>query len=122
VIRRTILVLTALAAFMAAGTVADGKPKPKMYFKSVTIGDNFYAPDRLVVKPNTKITWRWPSFDVGGDTHDVKIQKAPKGVPHYHSEPAAADFRYAKVLTKLGTYRIICTFHAEMVQTIVVRR
>lgn len=123
--RRTTLLLAALAALVAAGAggVADGKrkppPKPK-YFKSVKVGDNFFLPLRLVVKPYTKVTWRWPS--AVGDTHDVRFEKGPKGVPHYTSEPAAADFRYAKLLTKLGTYRIICTFHAEMVQTIVVRR
>jgi plastocyanin len=44
-------------------------------------------------------------------------------VPHYQSEPAAADYSYGKLLTKLGTYKIICTFHeGEMQQTIVVRK
>jgi plastocyanin len=126
--RRTlVVVVTALAAFVAAGAVADGKrkpaPKPK-YFKSVKIGDNFYLPAKMTVKPYTKVTWRWPSLSSGGgDTHDVKFQKAPKGIPHYQSEGAAADYRYAKLLTKVGTYHIICTFHeGEMEQTIVVRK
>jgi plastocyanin len=123
--RRTTLLLAVLAALpLSAGAIADGKSKPKppkpKYFKSVAVGDNFYAPEKLTVKPGTKVTWRWPN-DVG-DTHDVKFQRAPKGVPHYHSEPAAADYRYAKLLTKLGTYKIICTFHDEMVQTIVVHK
>ncbi len=123
--RRTTLLLTALAAaVLAAGAVTDAQstlpPKPK-YFKSVKVGDNFYAPVRMVVKPYTKVTWRWP-VEVG-DTHDVRFQRGPRGVPHYQSEPAAADYRYAKVLVKLGTYKIVCTFHeGEMVQTIVVRR
>lgn len=124
--RRTPLLLAALAACvpLAAGAIADGQskalPKPK-YFKSVKIGDNFYVPAKLTVKPGTKVTWRWPS-EVG-ETHDVKFQRGPKGVPHYHSEPAAADYRYAKLLTRLGTYKIICTFHeGEMEQTIVVHK
>src|SRR3954451_25058761 len=79
--RRTLaVVVTALAAFVAAGAVADGRkaPKPK-YFKSVKIGDNFYAPEKVTVKPYTKVTWRWPSLSSGGgDTHDVKFQNAPK--------------------------------------------
>jgi plastocyanin len=123
--RSLLVVVTVLAAFLAAGTVADGKkaPKPK-YFKTVKIGDNFYAPVKVTVKPYTKVTWRWPSLaSGGGDTHDVKFKKGPKGVPHYQSEPAAADYRYAKLLTKVGTYHIICTFHeGEMEQTIVVRK
>ena len=122
--RRTSLLAALAAAVLAAGAVTDGHsstpPRPK-YFKSVKVGDNFYAPLRVVVKPYTKVTWRWP-VEVG-DTHDVRFQRGPRGVPHYQSEPAAADYRYAKLLIKLGTYRIVCTFHlGEMQQTIIVRR
>jgi plastocyanin len=123
--RRTqLLVLLALLVPLA-GSVVEARsatPKPKHY-KTVKLGDNFYAPEKLVVKPYTKVTWRWPSSDLGGDTHDVYFRRGPKGVPHYQSEPAAADFHYAKLLTKVGTYKIICTFHeGEMQQTIVVRK
>jgi plastocyanin len=53
----------------------------------------------------------------------LAVARGPRGVPHYQSEPAAADYRYAKLLIKQGTYRIVCTFHAgEMLQTIIVRR
>jgi plastocyanin len=123
--RRTTLLLSALAAaVLAADAVTDSQsrtpPRPR-YFKSVKVGDNFYLPGRLVVKPYTKVTWRWPS--IAGDTHDVRFRRGPKGFPHYQSEPAAADYRYAKLLTRVGTYRIVCTFHeGEMGQTIVVRR
>lgn len=120
--RRIPLLLAGLAILpLSAGAIADGKAKPKRYYKSVAIGDNFYAPAKLTVKPNTKVTWRWPT--VVGDTHDVRFYRGPKGVPHYQSEPAAADYSYGKLLTKLGTYKIICTFHeGEMQQTIVVRK
>jgi plastocyanin len=123
--RRTTLLLAALAAtVLAAGAVTDGRsnsPPPPKYYKSVKVGDNFYAPMRMVVKPYTKVTWRWP-LEVG-DTHDVRFARGPRGVPHYQSEPAAADYRYARLLTKQGTYRIVCTFHVgEMQQTIIVRR
>jgi plastocyanin len=123
--RQTVLMPIALVVPLAAAVVqAHSMPPPKpKYLKTVNIADNFYAPDKLTVKPNTQVTWRWPSSAVGGDTHDVKFQRGPKGVPHYQSEPAASAYRYSKVLTKVGTYRIICTFHeGEMEQTIVVRK
>ncbi len=125
--RRSLLLLIVLAVPLAAYVVTDAgakkAPKPK-YFKSVKIGDNFFAPGKITVKPYTKVTWRWPSLaSGGGDTHDVKFRKGPKGVPHYHSEAAAADYRYAKLLTKPGVYHIICTFHeGEMQQTIIVKK
>lgn len=126
--RRTLLLLVALAIPLAANVAADAaQPKPALkpkYFKTVKIGDDYFAPNKLTVRRYTKVTWRWPSLESGGgDTHDVKFRKGPRGVPHYHSEAAAADYKYAKLLTKPGTYRIVCTFHeGEMRQTIVVRR
>jgi plastocyanin len=120
--RRTLLFAGVLAASLfAAGLPADGAPVRPRYFKTVKVGDNFYSPARLTVRRYTKITWRWPE-DVG-DTHDVKFRRTPHGVPKYQSEPAAAGYRYSKVLVRLGTYRIVCTFHeGEMFQTVVVRR
>jgi plastocyanin len=123
--RTSLLVLLALLVSLG-GAINEAhsttKPKPKHY-KSVKVRDNFYAPDKLTVKPYTKVTWRWPSDDVGGDTHDVKFSRAPKGFKHYQSEPAATDYKYSKLLIKQGTYKIICTFHeGEMEQTIVVRK
>jgi plastocyanin len=126
-LKRNLLLLLALAIPLGGQVVADAAtrrpPKPK-YFKTVKIGDNFYSPAKMTVKPYTKVTWRWPSLaSGGGDTHDVYFLRRPKGIPHYQSDPAAADYRYAKLLTKVGTYKIVCTFHeGEMTQTIVVKK
>ena len=78
--------------------------------------------DTLKVKKGTKVTWRWPGFDQGGDVHDVKLRKGPKGVKKFHSEAASTDYSFKRKLTVPGTYKIVCTLHEEMRMTVKVRK
>jgi plastocyanin len=98
-----------------AAAPAAAKPKPV----SVKVGDDYFTPLKMSVKPGTTVVWKW--LLVNGNTHDVKLRKGPKGVKKFHSDPAAADFSYKRTLKVKGRYSIICTFHENMVQTIVVR-
>lgn len=88
--------------------------------RTVTIGDNFYAPAKPTVKVGTTIRWRWP--DDTGDSHDVKLKTAPRGVRKFQSEEAGSAYSFKRKLTVAGTYKIICTLHDEMRQTITVKR
>ena len=105
----------ALVAVAPAVTEAAHKPPTK----KVTVGDDYYTPLTKTVKPGTKVVWKWLS--VNGNTHDVKLKKGPRGVKRFHSDPAAADFTFARTLKVKGKYSIICTFHENMVQTITVK-
>ncbi|MEA2468736.1 MAG: hypothetical protein QOJ57_2862 [Thermoleophilaceae bacterium] len=111
---RGLLVVVLGAAVMA---VAPAAAKPKRVTGKV--GDDYFTPLKVSVKPGTTVVWKWLS--VNGNTHDVKLKKGPKGVKRFHSDPAAADFSYKRTLKVKGRYSIICTFHENMVQTIVVR-
>jgi len=114
--RRALIAVLAGAALMCAGP-AQGAAK-----KTVTLGDNYFAPKTLKVKKGTRVTWRWPGFDEGGDVHDVKLGKGPKGVKKFHSEAASTDYSFKRKLTKPGTYKIVCTLHEEMRMTVKVRK
>jgi plastocyanin len=103
------------AAFAVAPAVAGSTPKPL----TVKVGDDYFSPLKKTVKPGTKVVWKWSS--VNTNTHDVKLKKGPRGVKKFHSDPAAADFTYKRVLKVKGKYTVICTFHQNMVQTITVR-
>jgi plastocyanin len=116
--RRIVAILLAAAAVLPAAAGA-GTSAPER--KTVRVGDNFFAPDRLTAHRGAKVTWKWP--DTAGDVHDVKLLSGPKGVRTFQSEPASSGYRYRRTLRKAGTYRLICTFHAkEMKMTIKVRR
>ena len=40
----------------------------------------------------------------------------------FQSEEAGSAYSYKRRLTRVGTYRIICTLHDDMKQTIIVKR
>jgi plastocyanin len=123
--------LTAVAALAAfalapaadAGAAGEARAKPKAgKAKKVTVGihDNYYEPAKLKVAKGTTVVWKWPV--VTGDSHDVTLEKGPKGVKKFQSPVAAAAFSYRRKLTVPGTYDILCTLHEEMRMRIVVRR
>ena len=88
--------------------------------RTVKVGDDYYSPAKLTVKKGTKIRWSW--LDGNQDNHDVRLKSGPKGVKKFASDLAASDYSYSKRLTVPGTYKIYCSLHATMKQTIVVKR
>jgi plastocyanin len=115
-IRSTILLATLAAALLAAAAPAGLASSSK----SVAVGDNFFSPTKLTVAARTKIVWKWRADNT--DSHDVYLLKGPKGVKKFQSDPAATDFRYSQKLSVPGSYRIVCTFHEGMAQTITVKK
>lgn len=105
-------------ALAIAGASAASSTKPKTV--KVKVSDDYYAPVKLTVKAGTKIRWVW--VDGNYDTHDVRLGRHPKGVKKFKSELAASDFSFSRKLTVPGTYKIFCSIHRTMRQTIVVKR
>jgi plastocyanin len=116
---RRLAILAAAGAALLCAAPADAGSATR---KTVHIGDNYFTPHSLKVRKGTRVTWKWPGADVGGDVHDVKLKSGPKGVKHFHSEPQSSDYRYTRKLTVVGTYRIVCTLHEDMRMKIVVRK
>jgi plastocyanin len=113
----TVATLALLCAGVAAGTSGAAGDPPS---KRVKVADNFFSPRRMTVPPNTTIVWKWSRLN--GDTHDVLLRKRPAGVRAFHSAPAATGFTFKRKLRKVGTYRMICTFHEDMAMRVVVKR
>ena len=99
----------------------EGRPAPSRRASGaiVRLGDNFFNPTTLAVKRGAIVTWRWPSET--GNPHNVSLAKGPRGARHFTSPIASSDFSYRRKLTVAGTYRVICTIHANMKMTIAVR-
>src|SRR5688572_13957133 len=109
--------LAGVAVLAPAVTPAQGAKTTK---KVVEVGDYFFSPEKMTVKKNTVVVWRWP--EGGGDAHDVYLEKGPKGVKKFQSEVLIADVTYRQKLKKAGTYKIVCTLHPDtMRQTIKVK-
>jgi plastocyanin len=115
--RRIALSATIIAALAAAVLPATSSA---VTTKKVKVGDNFFSPTKLTIAPKTKVTWTW--LDGNTDSHDVYLSKKPKGVKGFQSDSAATDFRYSQTFKVPGTYKVICTFHVGMAQTITVTK
>jgi len=105
--KKTLAALAALAlcALLAVPALAATK--------SVTVGDTFFKAKSLTVSKGTTVKWVWR----GKLPHDVKVKSGPA---KFHSTVKTSG-SYSKRLTRSGTYRIICTIHPSMKQTITVR-
>ena len=112
--RRVVAAALVAAACLTGAAAASGSSP-----KRVKVGDDYYGPTHLTVKPGTKIKWVWLADN--GDSHDVKLTRAPHGVKRFHSASAATDYTFSRTLTKPGTYKIVCTLHQDMTMTIKVR-
>jgi plastocyanin len=113
---------SALAVLAGAALLVSAAPAQAARKKTINIGDNYFTPASVKVKPRTVVTWKWPSFDMAGDVHDVKLKSGPRHVKKFHSQPAASDYSFKRKLTVVGKYTIVCTLHESMKMTIRVRR
>ena len=105
------------AALTLAPVVSGAGVKPVT--RKATVGDYYFTPAKMTVRHGSTVAWNWPADN--SDTHDIELRKGPKGVKRFQSPMASADFTYRRKLTVAGTYKIICTLHEEMSQTITVR-
>jgi plastocyanin len=120
------LAALALAALAAAGAVplapvAGGEPAARAAAtETVRIVDDRYAPKRLTVAADTRVEWVWSKRNA--NTHDVYLDVRPKGARRFNSPPAKTSAKFARTLSKPGTYKILCTFHEGMRMRIDVSR
>ena len=114
---RAIIGIAVAASAVTAALPAQAGTAPR---KVVGIYDNFYLPDKLTVKRDTIVVWKWPNDS--GDVHDVKLKERPKGAKRFWSAPAAVGYKFKQKLTVPGKYHIVCTLHEEMDMHITVRR
>jgi plastocyanin len=103
-----------LALAGASGALGSGRTKV------VRVGDDYYSPAKLTIRKGTKVKWSWLAGNQ--DNHDVRLKSGPKGVKRFKSALAGADYSFSQTFKVPGTYKIYCSIHATMRQTIVVKR
>ena len=103
--RRTLLLAAAISAVAVAPASAATK--------SVSIDDFAFSPASLSVSKGTKVVWNFED----SATHNVTVKSGPK---KFHSKDKRSG-SYSRKLKQAGTYRIHCSIHPDMRQTITVR-
>ena len=91
---------------------------------TVMIGDNYYAPSTLEIRPYDTLLWNWRDSR-SSEGHDVGLESGPPGIGP--SEFASRVYtgpggRFKRTFKKPGTYRFICSLHYEMQMQVTVRK
>jgi plastocyanin len=113
--RLTILLVPVLLLAAVFALPAQGA---KQKAKTVGVIDYAFTPKRLTVRPGTKIVWKWDSANSA--PHDVKLTSAPKGVKKFTSPTATAGITFTRTLTRRGTYKLVCTYHVNVMRGVIV--
>ena len=106
-----------LVVLAAAGAVACSGTEPEMLAladdvgsatddPTITVSDNEFGPDELVVTAGTEVTWDWQ----GESEHDVVG-------PDFES-PLQASGTFTHTFEETGTYTFVCSPHGGMTGTV----
>jgi plastocyanin len=76
---------------------------------AVTVNNNSFNPDAVVMKTGGTVTWTWNS---GGETHDVDYDGGPLPLPT--SSVPQGSGSHSNTITTVGRYTYHCNFHAGM--------
>jgi plastocyanin len=71
---------------------------------TVSIGDNFFAPDEVTVAVGTTVAWR---IDAGENPHDVIASDGS----FRSSSPMNRGDTFSYTFVKAGEYMYVCSFH-----------
>ncbi len=101
--------IAGLAAVAIAGPASAGTPQARdASVKSIKVGDNYFvrpgSRPTVSVKHGTTLHFVW----AGRAPHDVTVTKGPAS---FRSGSAKVKGTYNKVVSKKGTYTLICTVH-----------
>jgi plastocyanin len=118
-----LVAMIGMAALAVPATGVAGKGKKA----KVTVNDDFFNPDNLKVKKNTKVKFKWDETNL--NTHNVTLKKGPKGVKKTKkpcakgkitkcnkSASGSIGINFAPTFNKKGTYKFVCTIHPTVMQ------
>ena len=127
-IRRALTIAVALVALVALAMPATGVAgkHPRQEAK-VKVLDDFFSPDTLKVKKDTKVSFKWDKMNL--NTHNVTLKKGPKGVKKTKkpcakgkitkcnkSASGSIGINFAPTFNKKGTYDFVCTIHPTVMK------
>jgi len=76
---------------------------------AVTVNNNSFNPDAVVMQTGGTVTWTWNS---GGVTHDVNYDSGPLPLPTSSAPQSSGS--HSNTITTVGRYTYHCNFHAGM--------
>jgi plastocyanin len=71
------------------------------------VTDNAFSRSSLTIHKNDSVRWSWKSTD---NLHNVTVDRGPTS---FHSKTRSGDYVYSHKFRSTGTWRLICTRHAD---------
>ena len=105
-----------LSALVASATVCAAIAAPALAApktRTVSVKDDVFSPKSMTVSQRTTVRWVWR----GTSPHNVSVVS---GAQRFRSGNKVKG-SFSRRLTRKGTYRLTCTIHPGMNQTIRVR-
>lgn len=103
-------------AIAAAAVVVAGVPATAAT-PVVLVKDNFFKPERVVIKKGGKVTWRWR----GSNPHNVAIKK-PGTNRVVKRSTIKTEGSYTTRFRRIGKWRVLCEIHPRnMTMRVIVR-
>jgi plastocyanin len=102
--RVPLLALAATAAALALPCTSQAAAR------SVTVDNFAFSPASLSVRAGTTVTWRFKD----STKHNVTVRRGPA---KFHSKSIRRG-SYSHTLKRRGTYKLFCSIHPDMRQTI----
>ena len=99
-----------LVAVAAAAALALPATTNAAASRTVKVDDFAFSPASLSVRAGTTVTWRFQD----SATHNVTVKRGPV---KFHSKNIRRG-GYSRTLTRGGTYKLVCSIHPGMRQTI----
>ena len=106
-----------VAVAAAAAFAAFAAPAATETLRNVKVGDNYFVRDGSVptvtVTRNTRVKWLWR----GDSPHNVVVTRGPV---KFRSKTMRTG-SYSKLMTRGGTYKIVCTIHGGSDQSMTLK-
>ena len=98
-------------AILAFGTAlaSNGLAAQTAATKSVSVRDDFFSPRTASISRGDKVVWRWR----GDNPHNVRFRQVPRGAKRPRGSTTKTSGRFARTFSRRGTYRYVCTIHAD---------
>ncbi|MBA3746651.1 MAG: hypothetical protein H0W96_04050 [Solirubrobacterales bacterium] len=110
--RRALALVVAATSFAALCA-----PASTATTRTVKVGDNYFVRDAaaitVAVSKNTRVRWLWR----GDSLHNVVVTKGPVKFKSTTMRTGS----YSRVMSRAGTYKIVCTIHGASDQSMTLR-
>ncbi|HWH95760.1 MAG TPA: cupredoxin domain-containing protein [Baekduia sp.] len=110
---RTVALTALLAVGAAAAHAAPAHPGKT---RTVGVVSDYFDPDAITIHQGDRIKYVWKGGGLSG--HDVNVDSGPE---QFHS-PTQYAGTFVHTFKKTGTYKLYCTQHEDMVQTVKVKK